>query len=174
MNDGPASNRDQKKILIGLQKLRNWKLTLPHRRLALIFGLCTWLSCQVQSLFIFLCFFFHMFLFDKRPCLQLEALVRSVICSWRGISRNLCTNSANSWRDPLQDTLKEIDDEDAFDPQTSVIYRMLTSPLGERLVPHYGDGALATCPEELHIYVKTTRSKFLKVNGCITSVFENK
>lgn len=25
-----------------------------------------------------------MFLFDKRPCLQLEALVRSVICSWRG------------------------------------------------------------------------------------------
>ena len=28
--------------------------------------------------------FFHMFLFDKRPCLQLEALVRSVICSWRG------------------------------------------------------------------------------------------
>lgn len=41
------------------------------------------------------------------------------------------------------DTLKEIDDEDAFDPQTSVIYRMLTSPLGERLVPHYGDGALA-------------------------------
>ena len=100
--------------------------------------------------------------------------VRSVICSWRGISRNLCTNSSNSWRDPLQDTLKEIDDEDAFDPQTSVIYRMLTSPLGERLVPHYGDGALATCPEELHIYVKTTRSKFLKVNGCITSVFENK
>lgn len=114
----------------------------------------------------FYVFFSHMFLFDKRPCLQLEALVRSVICSWRGISRNLCTNSSNSWRDPLQDTLKEIDDEDAFDPQTSVIYRMLTSPLGERLVPHYGDGALATCPEELHIYVKTTRSKFLKVNGC--------
>lgn len=41
------------------------------------------------------------------------------------------------------DTLKEVDDEDVFDPQTSVIYRMLTSPLGERLVPHYGDGALA-------------------------------
>lgn len=111
--------------------------------------------------------------------------IKDLVSSWRplldlwfaldeGISRNLCTNSSNSWRDPLQDTLKETDDEDAFDPQTSVIYRMLTSPLGERLVPHYGDGALATCPEELHIYVKTTRSKFLKVNGCITSVFENK
>ena len=75
---------------------------------------------------------------------------------------------------PLQDTLKEIDDEDVFDPQTSVIYRMLTSPLGERLVPHYGDGALATCQEKSCISTSAKQletNKFLKINGCITTVF---
>ena len=44
-----------------------------------------------------------------------------------------------------QDTLRETHDEEAgFDPETSSIYRMMTMAMGERLVPHYGDGALAT------------------------------
>ena len=45
----------------------------------------------------------------------------------------------------IQDTLRETHDEEAsFDPETSSIYRLMTTALGERLVPHYGDGSLAT------------------------------
>lgn len=41
------------------------------------------------------------------------------------------------------DTLRETHDEEAsFDPETSSIYRLMTTALGERLVPHYGDGSL--------------------------------
>lgn len=41
------------------------------------------------------------------------------------------------------DTLRETHDEEtSFDPETSSIYRLMTTALGERLVPHYADGSL--------------------------------
>eukprot|EP00438_Fugacium_kawagutii_P014327 Skav232171 [mRNA] locus=scaffold4749:32750:48362:- [translate_table: standard] len=57
----------------------------------------------------------------------------------------------------FRDTLRESEDEQSsFDPESSAIYRLMTSALGNRLVPHYGDGSLATWAMDLASYMTAT------------------